>query len=159
MRWREIGTLTCSVARALAVVGDPWTLMVVREAFLGTRRFDEFQDYLEISPHLLSDRLGKLVENGVMRRRRYCERPARYEYRLTDKGRDLYPVILTLAGWGDRWLAGEDGPPLAFVHRGCGRPTAPVMTCSECGDPISPFEVTARQGAAMQAERAERRPA
>jgi DNA-binding HxlR family transcriptional regulator len=157
MRWREIGTVTCSVARALSVVGDPWTLIIVREAFLGTRRFEDFQVYIGLSPHLLSERLGKLVKHGVMKRRLYCERPARHEYRLTRKGRDLYPVIVSLARWGDDWLAGDDGPPLAFIHRGCGRPTVPVLACSECGDPITPFAVRAEQGPAMTAERASQR--
>jgi DNA-binding HxlR family transcriptional regulator len=143
MRWAEIDRMACSVARALSVLGDRWTLLVLRDCFLGARRFEHFEASLGISPNLLSTRLAKLVEHGVLERRPYRERPTRFEYRLTEKGRDLYPVIASLVRWGDRWMAGEDGPPVALVHRTCGHPTTPTLTCSECGERLEAREVEA----------------
>jgi DNA-binding HxlR family transcriptional regulator len=144
MRWNEIGDLPCSVARTLSVVGDRWTLLVLRDCFLGARRFDAFERSLGISPHLLSTRLGKLVDEGILERRAYSRRPIRHEYRLTEKGVDLYPVVVSLTRWGDRWMAGDEGPPLTIEHRPCGHAMTPVLTCSECHEPIDPRETTAR---------------
>ncbi len=138
MRWTEIGGLPCSVARALSVVGDRWTLLVLRDCFLGLRRFDEFQASLGLSSHLLSTRLAMLVDEDILERRPYRERPARHEYRLTAKGRDLYPVIGSLLRWGDRWLAGAEGPPFSVVHEDCGHPSDPTLACSACGEPLEP---------------------
>ena len=144
MRWQEIGELDCSIAKTLSVVGDRWTLLVLRDCFLGGRRFDEFEVSLGLSPHLLSARLSKLVEHGILKRRPYQQRPTRFEYRLTEKGRDLYPVIVSLLRWGDRWMGSEDGPPVELVHRSCGHTTTPTLTCSACGDPVEARQMTAR---------------
>src|SRR5437773_8264663 len=122
MRWRDIGDLPCSVARALSVVGDRWTLLVLRDAFLGIRRFEDFHADLGTSRHRLADRLHKLVEHGVLARVPYAERPRRFEYRLTEKGLDLYPVVVSLTPRADRWIAGRDCPPSALVLRGYRRP-------------------------------------
>src|SRR5437588_10055882 len=103
--------MRCSVARTLGLVGEWWTLLVLRDSFRGVRRFDDFQRNLGIARNVLADRLATLVEAGILERRRYQERPERFEYRLTDKGRDLYPVIVTLMQWGDRWAADPSGPP------------------------------------------------
>ncbi len=143
MRWKEIGDLHCSIAQTLSVIGDRWTLLVLRDCFLGARRFDEFEASLGLSPHLLSTRLAKLVEHGILARRPYQDRPARHEYRLSEKGRDLYPVIVSLLRWGDRWMGLEGGPPVELVHRGCGQRTTPTFTCSECGEPIEARQMTA----------------
>lgn len=151
VRWSEIGEMRCSVARTLAVVGDRWTLMILRDCFLGTRRFDDFQTQLGATPHVLSDRLRKLVHEGVLERVVYQERPSRSEYRLTEKGLELYPVIASLVRWGDRWQAGEAGPPLALHHRRCGRCTTPTLVCSECHEPLDPREMEARAGPALRA--------
>jgi DNA-binding HxlR family transcriptional regulator len=151
MRWDEIGAVPCSIARTLSVIGDRWTLLVLRDAFLRTRRFEDFQRRLGVTRHLLADRLRKLVEAGILEKVRYQEKPARYEYRLTEKGLDLYPVILALLGWGDRWMAGEAGPPLALVHRSCGHRVRPMLACPECGEPISPRDVTPEIGPALAA--------
>lgn len=151
MRWNDIGDMTCSVARTLAVVGDRWTLMILRDCFLGTRRFEHFQRQLGATPHVLSDRLRKLVEAGVLERVPYRERPRRLEYRLTEKGRDLYPVIASLVRWGDRWQAGEAGAPLELHHRPCGHATTPTLVCSECGEPLDPRAIEARPGPALRA--------
>jgi DNA-binding HxlR family transcriptional regulator len=150
MRWRDIGDVTCSVARALGVVGDRWTLLILRDAFLGMRRFDQFQADLGTSRHRLADRLKKLTEQGIFDRVRYQERPTRYEYRLTEKGRDLYPVIVSLTRWGDRWMAGDDGPPIELVHRACGKHVMPELVCPECGEPVGARDMQARPGPALQ---------
>ncbi|MEU4409803.1 helix-turn-helix domain-containing protein [Streptosporangium sp. NPDC023963] len=142
MRWKDIGDVDCSVARTLSVIGDRWTMLVLRDAFLGVRRFDDFRNDLGLSRHLLADRLGTLVEHGILERRPYSERPLRHEYRLTAKGLDLYPVIISIAGWGDRWMAGEDGPPLPLRHRSCGEIIAPALTCPCCGERIDPRQMT-----------------
>ena len=151
MRWNDIGEMTCSVARTLSVVGDRWTLLILRDAFLRTRRFEEFQAHLGMTRHRLADRLGKLVEHGIFERVRYQERPERYEYRLTEKGRDLYPVIVSLVGWGDRWMAGTAGAPIELVHRDCGHVMAPVFTCPHCHQSVTARDVTAQPGPALLA--------
>ena len=150
MKWDEIDQQVCSVARALSVVGERWTLLILRDAFMGTRRFDKFQHNLGITRHRLSERLGKLVEQGVLTKVRYHERPVRYEYRLTRKGLALYPVLMTLAHWGDEWMDKGEGAPIEYVHQKCGQQTHPVLTCSECGDPLKPEEVVPRMGPVRQ---------
>jgi DNA-binding HxlR family transcriptional regulator len=149
MRWDEIDRQVCSVARALSVVGERWTLLILRDAFFGTRRFDQFQASLGITRHRLSERLNKLVEQGVLTRVPYCERPPRYEYRLTRKGLALYPVLMTLGRWGDEWMDRGEGAPVDYVHNGCGHRTRPVLTCSECGEALRPKEVTPVVGPAL----------
>lgn len=151
MRWDEIGSLDCSIARTLSVVGDRWSLLILRNAFLGTRRFDAFQAQLEITRHRLSDRLAKLVDAGVFAREQYQDKPPRYEYRLTQKGKDLYGVIVTLAEWGDRWMAGPEGPSIERVHRGCGHVTRLQLACEHCGERVGARDMTARPRAARTA--------
>lgn len=146
MKWQDVGEQPCSIARSLAIVGDRWTLMVLRCAFLGTRRFDDFQTMLGVTRHVLADRLKRLVEADVLKKVPYHDRQERFEYRLTEKGRDLYPVLLALVGWGDKWLDGGMGPPLQYHHHICGKIFTPTMTCSECGEPVNPREVTPMAG-------------
>ncbi|HQP19879.1 MAG TPA: winged helix-turn-helix transcriptional regulator [Phenylobacterium sp.] len=128
--------------RAFQVLGDRWTSHVIASAFLGRRRFNEFQAALGVAPNILSDRLGRLVDLGVLRRELYQERPERWEYRLTDEGRDLYPLIAELNRWGDRWLAGESGAPLITHHRACGAVLAPRIACDQCGETVNPDSVS-----------------
>jgi len=151
MKWENIDTQVCSVARALAIVGERWTLLIIRDAFKGTRRFDDFYKNLGVTRHRLAERLGGLVEAGVMTRVPYCDRPLRYEYRLTRMGLGLYPVLMTLGDWGDRWLDKGQGPPTEYWHARCGKITAPILSCRECGDPLRPEEVSARPGALLKA--------
>jgi DNA-binding HxlR family transcriptional regulator len=146
MRWSEIKDEHCSIARALAVVGDRWTMLVLRDAFLGVRRFDDFQQRLGISRTLLRDRLAGLVADDVLRRERYQDRPPRDEYRLTARGLALHPVMLAIAHWGDSEFAGPEGPPLLRQHKTCGHDFAPVTTCSVCGDPVAPRDVEMHAG-------------
>jgi DNA-binding HxlR family transcriptional regulator len=150
MRWSDIGGQTCSIARTLSVIGDRWTLLVLREAFLRTRRFEEFQAHLGATRHVLADRLQKMVEHGIFERVQYQERPARYEYKLTEKGRDLYSVIVSLLGWGDRWMADESGPPVELVHRACGHQMVPVPTCPHCGGQVTARDVSPQPGRALR---------
>jgi len=130
------------------VVGDRWTLLILRDAFLGMRRFEQFQSDLGITRHRLADRLAKLVRHGVLRRERYQQRPPRFEYRLTEKGLELYGVIVTLAEWGDRHMAGPKGPPVERVHRACGHATTLRLTCEHCHEPVTARDMTARPGRA-----------
>ncbi len=137
MRWSELADQPCSVARTLSVVGDRWTLLILRDCFLGVRRFDHFQSRLGTTRHVLSARLQRLVEAGVLHRARYQPRPPRYEYRLTPKGLDLHSIVVSLTRWGDRWMADHRGPPLALVHTGCGTVVTPTFTCPACHEPFN----------------------
>jgi DNA-binding HxlR family transcriptional regulator len=122
----------CSIAAALELVGERWTLLILRDAFLGTRRFDDFQRNLGIARNVLQARLERLVEQGVLRRERYQERPERFEYRLTRKGVDLWPVLVALMKWGDRYAA-PGGPPVVLRHAGCGGELDDRRICGACG--------------------------
>jgi len=125
----------CSVARTLDVVGEKWALLAVREVFLGNRKFDEMVKRTGAPRDTLAARLRTLVGAGILERRQYSEHPARFEYHLTDAGRDLYPVIATLMRWGDRYLAGDDGPPLLLQHH-CGHRLVTQVVCEACGEPL-----------------------
>jgi DNA-binding HxlR family transcriptional regulator len=143
MKWNELETENCSLARALAVVGDRWTLLILREAFLRVRRFEAFQQRLGVARRVLTERLATLVEAGVLEKIAYQERPFRHEYRLTRKGLDLYPVVLSLIRWGDVHYAGLEGPPVRLRHRSCGCDFHAVLTCSECGEAVEARQVEA----------------
>jgi len=125
----------CSVARTLEIVGEKWALLAVREVFLGNRRFDEMVRRTGAPRDTLAARLRSLVGAGILERRQYSEHPVRYEYRLTEAGRELYPVILTLMRWGDKHLAGDTGPPLVLEHA-CGHRLVAEVVCAACGEPV-----------------------
>jgi len=146
MRWDALDREPCSIARTVSVIGDRWTLLVLRECFLRVRRFDDFERRLGITRHLLADRLRKLVRAGVLERVRYQTRPPRYEYRLTEKGRDLHPVLLALVRWGDRHLAGARGRPIVYEHAACGHDFEPLTTCSVCHAEVSARDVRVKPG-------------
>jgi len=156
MKWDKLGDEPCSFARALSVLGDRWTLMILRDSFLGVRRFEEFQARLGISKAILTARLRSLTAEGVLFRIAYHSRPARQEYRLTAKGLDLYPVMLAMVDWGNTYMSGDEVPPVAHRHRKCGRDFKPVMTCSECGEPLEPREISVLPGAGFPDPRAQR---
>lgn len=134
-----------AVADVTDMTGDRWTGLVVSSQFFGVHRFDDIQTLLEIASNILADRLRALVAIGVFERRLYQIAPPRHEYRLTQKGRDLYPHALALLLWGDAWLAGRRGPPLVIVHKPCGRPVGLKVVCSECRAPLSPDTVVERR--------------
>jgi DNA-binding HxlR family transcriptional regulator len=146
LRWDALEEESCSIARTLAVIGDRWSVMVLRDCFLRVRRFEEFQSRLGITRHLLADRLKKLVRHGVLRRVPYQSSPKRHEYLLTQKGLDLYPVLMAIVHWGDVHMADERGRPLLHQHSGCGHIFDPVTVCSECREPLTAREVRTRPG-------------
>jgi len=131
----------CSIARTLDIVGEKWALLAVREVFLGNRKFDEMIRRTGAPRDTLAARLRTLVGAGILERRQYSEHPARFGYYLTDAGRDLYPVIVTLMRWGDRHLAGDDGPPLVLQHR-CGHRLVTQVVCETCGEPLEARDTT-----------------
>jgi DNA-binding HxlR family transcriptional regulator len=127
----------CSIARSLEVLGERWTLLIVRDVLLGLRRFDDFQRSLGVARNVLTDRLGRLVDAGVLERVPYQDRPPRYEYQLTPMGRELAVPIIGLMHWGDRHLAGPAGPPRLTHHRNCGGTLEATLTCPECGQSVA----------------------
>ena len=137
--------MSCSVAQCLEVVGEWWSMLIVRDAFLGVSRFDQFQERLGISRNVLNQRLNHLVEKGVLTKIAYSEHPPRYDYRLTERGRDLWPVLTAMRQWGDKYEA-PGGPPIQLVHKGCDHISEAVMTCSECGRRIGARDVRAVRG-------------
>jgi DNA-binding HxlR family transcriptional regulator len=135
-----------SVGRTLSLVGDRWTIMILREAFFGVRRYGQLARNLEIPRPTLSLRLRKLVQSGLLERVLYSSEPDRHEYRLTDAGRDLFPAVITLMRWGDTHLAGADGPPIVLRHESCGQRTRPHVTCDVCGEEINTRNVRPERG-------------
>jgi DNA-binding HxlR family transcriptional regulator len=145
MERKSFSGMHCSVAQCLEVVGEWWSLLILRDAFLGVTRFDDFQERLGISRNVLNERLAHLVEAGVLVKVPYSEHPPRHDYRLTDKGRDLWPVITTMRQWGDKHAA-PAGPPLQLIHKECGEISEALLICSSCGEPIGPRNVQAIPG-------------
>ncbi|MGB1141607.1 MAG: winged helix-turn-helix transcriptional regulator [Halioglobus sp.] len=144
MKWQELAEQQCSVARTLAVIGDRWTLMILRDLFLGAKRFEHFRDRLGISRTILTERLNLLETEGVVRKLPYQDRPVRHGYHLTQKGIDLYPVLMSIVAWGDKYYASENGPPVIQHHKTCGHDFHGVLHCSECGETLSPFDTEPR---------------
>ncbi len=136
----------CSIAAALEIVGARWTILILRDAFRGIRRFDELRRDLDIPRAVLSERLRRLVESGVLVKRRYQERPERFEYRLTPMGLQLSPILVSLMQWGDRWLSGDDGPPTSLVHEPCGTEIDLGYYCWTCETPFAPTAIASRPG-------------
>lgn len=143
MRWRSVSEANCSVARTLSVIGERWTMLILREAFLGRRRFDDFQRNTGIARNILAARLRALVGNDILERAEGQDEHSRVEYRLTKKGMDLYPVMVAMLRWGDTWLCGDKGPPLTLVHRGCGAKATPAFVCPSCGENVSARDMLA----------------
>ncbi|HQY15457.1 MAG TPA: helix-turn-helix domain-containing protein [Ilumatobacteraceae bacterium] len=144
MKRSSVSHMNCSVARSLDIVGEWWTLLIVRNIMFGQRRFEAIQADLGIARNILSDRLNTLVAHEVVERVKYQEHPERYEYHLTEKGRDLYPVVAALMAWGDKWES-PDGPPLVMRHT-CGEQVAARMVCAACGEPIEFGAVRSKAG-------------
>lgn len=144
MKWEDLKDQECSVARTLAVIGDRWTLMILSDCFLGAKRFEEFRERLGLSKSVLNNRLKSLEDNGILERIPYQQNPVRVEYKLTKKGRDLSPIIFTIVNWGDKYYAGEAGPPILYRHTQCGHDFEPVLSCSDCGEKIRSCEIDMR---------------
>jgi DNA-binding HxlR family transcriptional regulator len=152
MLGNDYRTQTCSIAGALEVVGERWSLLIVRNIFLGLRRFDEMQAQLGIARNVLQARLTKLIDEGVLERRLYQEHPARYEYRLTDKGLDLWPTVVALMQWGDRYAPPAGGPAVVIEHRGCGGAVGEHRVCEACGAHLTVHEARAQAGPGASAD-------
>jgi DNA-binding HxlR family transcriptional regulator len=148
MKRTQFADQPCAVARTMDIVGELWAFMIIRNVFLGVRRFEGLRANLGISRKVLTERLGLLVERGILERRPYHDRPPRHEYRLTPMGVDLFPVLMALARWGNRWLTDERGAPIEFVHRKCGQVTQARVVCNVCGDDLGAHNVQPRLGAA-----------
>jgi DNA-binding HxlR family transcriptional regulator len=146
MQLTSLSGMNCSIARTLDVVGEWWTLLIVRDALRGATRFDEFRDSLGMARGVLSSRLRKLTDQGILSRRQYSEHPPRYEYTLTDKGRALAPVITALMTWGDIWAPGPSGPPVVLIHEPCGHAMHPVQTCPHCRGDVRSGDVRSVPG-------------
>jgi DNA-binding HxlR family transcriptional regulator len=137
MRWQETGEQACSLARSMSIFGDRWTLLVIRQIFMRIRKFSDIQSSLGISRHRLSDRLNRLVSEEVLFKEAYDKTGTRFEYKLTEKGLALYPVIIAIIQWGDQWQADEDGAPVVYQHKTCGHVIQPKLCCTECNEALT----------------------
>lgn len=157
MSWSESGESLCPIARCLAIVGDRWTMLIVREIFFGNCRFDGLLAQTGMSPHLLSTRLKRLEADGVLLRRAYQDKPPRHEYVLTDSGRDLYPVLMTMAEWGKKWGGlPPEAPALTITHRACGHEIRTGLACLACGQPFTRADADTTFSDTFVSERRER---
>jgi DNA-binding HxlR family transcriptional regulator len=138
MQRTQFGAMACSIARTMDVAGEPWSPLIVRNIYVGINRFDQLQQSLGISRKVLAERLRSLTDAGVLERREYSASPVRHEYVLTEMGLDLVEVLMVMVRWGDRWLAGQAGPPVLYRHRACGQIGHAELHCSECGQPMRP---------------------
>jgi DNA-binding HxlR family transcriptional regulator len=148
---RDYETQTCSIARSLEIVGERWSLLILRSVLLGVHRFDDLLKELGITRSVLTTRLQRLVDEGVLERVPYQERPPRHEYRATAKGRELWPVVLHLLRWGDAHYPEPTGAPRIIEHAGCGGRPDDHLLCDRCGDPLTYFNTTARPGPGLAA--------
>jgi DNA-binding HxlR family transcriptional regulator len=140
MQRTDFGEMACSIARTMDVVGEPWSPLVLRDVFAGMHRFEQIQADLGISRKVLTERLNHLVDQGVLERRPYDRRP-RHEYHLTDRGTELFDVLMVMVGWGDKWLAGKAGPPVLYRHHACGDVSHVDLCCSNCGRPMHATDI------------------
>jgi DNA-binding HxlR family transcriptional regulator len=146
MQRTRFGDMACSIARTLDVAGEPWSPLIVRDVWVGITRFDELQRDLGISSKVLTERLNWLVEQGMLERRAYSERPPRHDYLLTEKGYEFCDILLAIAAWGDRWTVGSEGPPALHRHRTCGHLTRVDPRCAHCGEPLHAADVDVEAG-------------
>lgn len=136
----------CSIARTVDVLGDGWTSLVLREVFYGTTRFDDIQQGLDIARNTLTDRLRRLVDQGLLDKCAYQSKPLRYDYVLTDKGKDFFGVLAAMSHWGDTWLTDDAGEPIILHHDTCGHDTHAEVVCHKCKQPLQAVDVTVRPG-------------
>jgi DNA-binding HxlR family transcriptional regulator len=146
MQRTRFGDLACSIARTLDVIGEPWSPLILRDIYVGINRFEQIQQELDISRKVLTERLKWLVEKEVLQRHAYSQRPLRYEYRLTAKGLELCDLLLVMVCWGDRWTAGEAGPPVLYRHHACGQVSHVELRCSVCAEPMRATDVDVLPG-------------
>ena len=151
MQRTDFAQMSCSIARSMAVAGEPWSPLVIRDVYIGINRFDDLQRDLGISRKVLSERLRHLVDAGLLERRRYSERPPRDEYALTRMGSEFMDVLMAMVAWGDRWTAGDAGPPVLYRHRACGRITHVEPRCAACGEVLRSGDVDVEPGPGLAA--------
>ncbi len=157
---QEIAETVCPVARSLDIVGDRWTVLILRELFMGATRFEEIQIQTEATPQMLATRLKALEADGMVERRPYQEKPLRHEYKLTQKGREFYPVIHAMRAWGETWCKEEEEEiAVQFVHRACGYDVGLSNVCPGCGEPVERKDLDSTISPRFAQERAERRAA
>jgi DNA-binding HxlR family transcriptional regulator len=140
MQRTTFGDMACSIARTLDVIGEPWSPLILRDVWVGLNRFDQIQADLGISRKVLTERLNHLVDRGIVERRPYDQRP-RHEYVLTPQGTELLELLMVMVAWGDKWLAGEAGPPVLYRHHACGEISRPELRCAHCGEPMHPGDI------------------
>ena len=146
MQRTRFGEMACSIARTLDVAGEPWSPLIIRDLWVGNTRFDDLQRGLGISRKVLAERLAWLQAQGVLERRPYSQRPPRHEYVLTRKGEELCEVLMAITAWGDRWTAGDAGPPVLLRHRTCGKLTHAEVHCAQCGEPLHAGDIDFEPG-------------
>ncbi len=151
MLGRDYSDQICSISRTLEVVGERWTLLILRDALLGRHRFEEFVESLGVTRTVLAHRLRHLIDDGILERTAYRQRPERFDYRLTDKGRALLPVIAHLLWWGDQYYPEPAGPPRLLLHRDCGGPVRPPFSCGDCGSELTAGDVATEPGPGLSA--------
>jgi DNA-binding HxlR family transcriptional regulator len=151
----DFAQMQCSIARGFAIAGEPWSPLLIRDVYVGINRFDDLQRDLGISRKVLAERLRHLVEAGMLERRRYSERPPRDEYALTQMGSEFVDVLMAMVAWGDRWTAGEAGPPVLYRHHACGQITHAEPHCAVCGERLHSTDVNVEPGPGLAASPAE----
>jgi DNA-binding HxlR family transcriptional regulator len=151
MQRTRFGDMACSIARTLDVIGEPWSPLILRNVYVGINRFDQIQQNLGISRKVLAERLKWLADNDVLERRAYSARPPRYEYALTVKGAELVDLLLVMVRWGDRWTAGEAGPPVLYRHHACGEISHVELRCSACDGPMRAGDIDVLPGPGLGA--------
>jgi DNA-binding HxlR family transcriptional regulator len=150
MQRTRFGEMACSIARTMDVIGEPWSPLILRDIYVGINRFEQIHEELGISRKVLTERLKWLVENGVLETREYSTRPPRHEYVLTTKGTELCDLLLVMVRWGDKWLAGEAGPPVLYRHHACGEISHVELHCSVCGKPMHATDIDVLPGPGAQ---------
>ncbi len=150
MLHRDYPGQACSIAKSLEVIGERWSLLIVRDVLTGNRRFSQMQRSLGVARNVLTARLERLVDEGILERRPYQESPPRHEYFLTEKGLDLWPALVALQGWGDRHSAGPEGPPMLIVHKECGGPITDRGICERCGEVLNAHDARALPGPGLE---------
>lgn len=146
MQRTRFGDMACSIARTFDIAGEPWSPLIIRDVWVGINRFDQIQNSLGISSKVLTERLKWLTEHDILHRRAYSEHPVRYEYLLTERGHEFCEVLMAITAWGDRWTAGEAGPPVFLRHRSCGHTTRAEIRCVSCGDLLHAHDVEVEPG-------------
>jgi len=156
MKKKEVSDMICSIARSVKEIGDTWKILIIRELFLRNRRFEQIQTQTGMSSFSLTTRLAELEHDAIIEKREYQTNPRRYEYFLTEKGIDLWPMMVALNQWGDRWHTETDEHPLRIIHKDCGPPSEPILVCSECAEPMHARKATTALSEKSQRYRTER---